>query len=487
MESKWIGCVDGNFRVGRPAGNEPKVIVLHSLGGPIALATRRFHAVGSLMSCHYAIGKDGTIQQFVSESDTAFHAGLIVNPTSRLVVSQGRVNPNFYSIGVEHEGAPNEAWTESQVEASSRLIADIGRRWRIPLDDARVISHQAIRASADCPGAGCKVAKLITRAQEHFMRRTSPAQPFLRITSRCNRRLAPSRASRIVQTLEAGSHFAAVAFVQGELVCNNSFWYVDEEDNYIWAGATDRPHPIENDGQRDDDQQRSSDSMEAVEQPQSPAHFTGLGELIVDRRLALGVKDYYSVATRKDLIVLHFTAGRSAMSAIQTWKADPQHVATAYVVDMDGTIFEAFDPRNWAYHLGIRGTKMHDVRSIGIEIANVGPLKLQPDGALNWWPPQEQYQTRWCGRDESRCYVESEYRGIHHFATFPEPQLRSVAQLVRQLTSAFSIPRNLAPAQKRLEFDPSFFSNFRGIATHANFRADKWDIGPAFNWDSLGV
>jgi len=28
---------------------------------------------------------------------------------------------------------------------------------------------------------------------------------------------------------------------------------------------------------------------------------------------------------------------------------------------------------------------------------------------------------------------------------------------------------------------------YTGVSSHANFRQDKWDIGPAFPWDRLGL
>lgn len=37
------------------------------------------------------------------------------------------------------------------------------------------------------------------------------------------------------------------------------------------------------------------------------------------------------------------------------------------------------------------------------------------------------------------------------------------------------------------ECDPHTFEGYQGLATHANFRSDKWDIGPAFDWDRLGL
>jgi hypothetical protein len=45
-------------------------------------------------------------------------------------------------------------------------------------------------------------------------------------------------------------------------------------------------------------------------------------------------------------------------------------------VERDGTVFEVFDPRFWAFHLGLAGTGGRvDRRSIGIEIASEGWLE----------------------------------------------------------------------------------------------------------------
>jgi N-acetyl-anhydromuramyl-L-alanine amidase AmpD len=172
---------------------------------------------------------------------------------------------------------------------------------------------------------------------------------------------------------------------------------------------------------------------------------------------------------------------------VETWKATPEHVATAYVLDRDGTIFEVFPPSCWAYHLGIKGGTVHERRSIGIEIVNVGPLQpANGNGqALNWWP--KEWGQQYCSVDDSTKYVECAYRGKRYFAAFPDAQVQAVARLVRRLCDQFGIRRQLAPSSRRLEYDQTFFDNYKGVATHVNFRPDKWDIGPAFEWDRLGI
>ena len=126
----------------------------------------------------------------------------------------------------------------------------------------------------------------------------------------------------------------------------------------------------------------TTDGMDSVVPPAEPPPAVGpIGdEPPINRtRFTLPTKEYVPAVIDKDLIVLHFTAGRSAKSAHQTWLSNPVRVATAYLVDSDGKTYEVFDPSHWAYHLGIKGSRgKHDKRSIGIEIANVGPLRVDP-------------------------------------------------------------------------------------------------------------
>lgn len=205
-------------------------------------------------------------------------------------------------------------------------------------------------------------------------------------------------------------------------------------------------------------------------------------------RFRLPAKEYYPEVQPKDLIVLHFTAGRTAKSAYQTWLDQPAHVATAYIVDPDGRVYETFDPAHWAFHLGVKGTHgKHDKRSIAIEIANPGPLRPHPTdpSRLNWWP--RDFGAKWCHRDEIDRYVEAPYRGMHFFAAMPDPQQDAVARLVGQLCDTFGIERRIPGRRRRTECDLTTFAGYRGIAAHQNFRTDKWDVGPAFDWERLGV
>jgi len=475
IQKRWVGCDAANFRPGRPAGQRPEMIVMHATRATMADITRLFFASDSARSAHYVVARDGSITQHVHETDTAFHAGLTINPSAPLVKARAAVNPNFYSIGIEHEGRTNGEWPTTQVQASAALIAEIAARWRIPVDTTHVVAHDAIRASADCPGRGFDVSRLLTLATTVVGETTLEAPQQLVLTARANIRRSPERSGDLLTVAPAGSTFNAIAIARGEPVAENDYWYVDAEGRYVWAGATDHPMPVQTDDPVSTDEMEHA--LPVAPQVAPPAPLA----LAVNRTLTLDTKDYVAVATTKNLIVLHFTAGQSARSAYDTWRGDPRRIATAYIVDRDGTIYETFDPRYWASHLGITGGPVHDKRSIGIEIANVGPLTLSPDRkALNWWVGQ-----RFCAIEDEDQYRKRSYRGFDYYAAFPEVQVSAVAALAQHVTERFGIAKTFAPESRRLEFDATFFASFKGIATHANFRSDKFDIGPAFDWNAL--
>lgn len=208
-------------------------------------------------------------------------------------------------------------------------------------------------------------------------------------------------------------------------------------------------------------------------------------EVAIDRTtLRLPDGQYVATATPKNLIVLHFTAGTTAKSAFTTWVSDPQRIATAYIVDSDGVVYETFDPKYWAYALGIKGEMgpAFEKRAIQIEIANVGPLKLR-DQKLCWWP--NDFNARWCDVSETQRYVKRTFRGYDYYAAFPDEQFLSVCALVKQLCETFNIPKRIPPADRIMETDLNWFASYSGIASHQNVRPDKFDTGPAFNWAEL--
>jgi len=108
---------------GRPGGLRPAAIVIHISEGTLSSADAWFNNEAANVSAHYCVGRVGEIHQYVSEEDTAYHAGSPVNPTWRLL--RPCVNPNFYTIGIEHEGRAQDPWVRRTVRRVSRNCAPL--------------------------------------------------------------------------------------------------------------------------------------------------------------------------------------------------------------------------------------------------------------------------------------------------------------------------------------------------------------------------
>lgn len=105
----------------------------------------------SKASAHYLVTRVGEIFQLVDELNSAFHAGVVNDSDWPLYTGQ---NPNWYTIGIEHEGLPDEPLTEAQYQASLWLHRQIIARWGIPIDEDHIIGHYRIDTvnRPNCPG-----------------------------------------------------------------------------------------------------------------------------------------------------------------------------------------------------------------------------------------------------------------------------------------------------------------------------------------------
>lgn len=138
-----------NFWSGR-RGYKPEAVVIHIMDGTLAGTDAWFADSKSQVSAHFGIGKNGEVHQYVKEEDTAWHAGRIDNPDWKLIKSN--VNPNLYTIGIEHEGKSDDVWTGAMKQASVTLIREVCERWEIPMDRDHIIGHyQIFSKKPNCP------------------------------------------------------------------------------------------------------------------------------------------------------------------------------------------------------------------------------------------------------------------------------------------------------------------------------------------------
>jgi N-acetylmuramoyl-L-alanine amidase len=156
-------CAPGNYAHGRGNKYKPMAIVLHLMDGTLAGTDAWFANPDAKVSAHYGIGKDGKIHQYVKEEDTAFHAGRVAD--SIWLPAMLGVNPNVFTIGVEHEGRPEDKVSDAMVTASAQLVAEICKRWGIPIDRSRIVGHREIYAAKSCPGPDFPIGVIVELAK----------------------------------------------------------------------------------------------------------------------------------------------------------------------------------------------------------------------------------------------------------------------------------------------------------------------------------
>jgi len=128
-------------------------VVIHWMAGTLAGTDATFANRNSQVSAHYGI-ENYTIHQYVKESDTAWHA----------------LQANSRSIGIEHSAAPSRNATQSTIDTSAKLVADICKRYNIPIDRTHIIKHSEVVAT-QCPGT-IPVDEIIKKAKAINMDKT---------------------------------------------------------------------------------------------------------------------------------------------------------------------------------------------------------------------------------------------------------------------------------------------------------------------------
>lgn len=195
--------------------------------------------------------------------------------------------------------------------------------------------------------------------------------------------------------------------------------------------------------------------------------------------MVLPATQFYQEERPKNQIVIHHTVGGSARSTFNWWLQDPGRIGTAFIIDRDGSVFQVFESRFWAHHLGLTSadnTKLNKT-SIGIELASEGPLEKK-DGVFYAYDGLRKYP----GGNIVR--FEPPFRGREYMDAYDMKQILSCFELVELLCRQFGIKKEILPAARRfqaLEENKSF----QGVIGHCDVRPDKTDPHPFFPWDEM--
>lgn len=131
MKLSWV--LSPNFDTNRKKIDR---IVIHWMVGTLAAADAVFKKTTPGTSAHYGI-EDDIVHQYVKEENVAYHAGVYTM--------------NQRSIGIEHSADPNRPATNSTYSTSAQIVADVCKRYGIPLDREHILGHNQVKAT-QCPG-----------------------------------------------------------------------------------------------------------------------------------------------------------------------------------------------------------------------------------------------------------------------------------------------------------------------------------------------
>ena len=153
-----------NFHKGR-SGFQPIAIVNHITAGNYPGCLSWLCNPQAQSSSHYLITRAGQILQLVQDTDTAWANGIVNQPSWPLL--RPGLNPNLYTLSIEHEGFPQQTLSEAQYDASLELHRLLCYKWQIPRNQQHIIGHCAIDSvdRVNCPGSAFPWQRLLTDLQ----------------------------------------------------------------------------------------------------------------------------------------------------------------------------------------------------------------------------------------------------------------------------------------------------------------------------------
>ena len=205
---------------------------------------------------------------------------------------------------------------------------------------------------------------------------------------------------------------------------------------------------------------------------------------------------YFNTEISKKQIYLHHTvSGNGAEGDLNWWRKTPDRIATCGVVERDGDWYECFDPKYWAYHLGINSHHINKYRnskvpqpnqtlnkhSIGIEIDSWGGLVKDSKGnwcTARWSKTKKKFvaNTKRVIPTENVTVYKDKYRGFYAFEKYTDKQLKTVKELCKMWNKEFGI--DLTYHDDIWDVCPRAYAFESGIFSHTSVRKDKSDCHP---------
>ena len=157
-----------------------------------------------------------------------------------------------------------------------------------------------------------------------------------------------------------------------------------------------------------------------------------------------------------DTIVIHYTAGPSAESAVNTMMDPDRKVSAHLVVDFDGSITQLLPFNAIAWHAGKSSHNGRDglnKYSIGIEIVNAGRLLKSGTVYKSW------FGRKYSVEDVIYAYHRNEEKPAY-WHSYEEAQITAVEEICSLLTAEYSIKHILGHEEispgRKIDPGPAF-------------------------------
>lgn len=166
----WIGSPNFGYPRGTHGQLKPLAICDHIMCGTLVGCDSWFKNPNAWVSAHFGIGKNGDIHQYVDLDDCAWANGVINKPDPAIAHLYTNYNPNVVTWSIEHEGWPEDKWTEEMLQADVKL-----KRWLYRRRPGIIlVGHYQFDSvnKANCPGPNWPrellAAKMIAGTEEEM-------------------------------------------------------------------------------------------------------------------------------------------------------------------------------------------------------------------------------------------------------------------------------------------------------------------------------
>lgn len=119
MDIQWVDGIPNYYSRN---GVKPFIIVDHISAGTLGSMTNWFKNPKAQASSHFGVGRDGTILQYVKLENGAWTQGILVENVYKAVaqvVKDMNINPNYYCVGIEHEG-----YIEGHLDENGEVVTE---------------------------------------------------------------------------------------------------------------------------------------------------------------------------------------------------------------------------------------------------------------------------------------------------------------------------------------------------------------------------